>query len=251
MDTHPTSTTILIVDDRANVRLLLEEYLTEQGFRAATSSNGQDALEIARRARPDLVLLDIMMPKLDGFGFLAAYRREYTTPVIIITARDAESDAVRALELGADDYIIKPFRMRELTARIRAVLRRVEGSQTTAVLHSGDVMVDLDTHAVTVRDMPVQLTPTEFALLVVLMHASGQTIPRDVLYERLLDAGYTGTARTISVHVRNLRMKIEADPDAPYYITTVFGVGYRFRKERNSNGEQADTTHTDGTSCAR
>lgn len=249
MDTHPTPTTILVVDDRANVRLLLEDYLTEQGFRAVTSSNGHDALEIARRTRPDLVLLDLMMPKLDGFGFLTAYRRASTTPVIIITARDAESDAVRALELGADDYIIKPFRMRELTARIRAVLRRVAGAPATAVLHGGDVVVDLDTHAVTVRDAPVQLTPTEFALLVVLMQAAGQTIPRDVLYERLLDEGYTGTARTISVHVRNLRLKIEANPDAPTYITTVFGVGYRFRKEHTGSGEQTGDTQQGGASC--
>jgi DNA-binding response OmpR family regulator len=219
------------VDDRANVRLLLEEFLSGQGFRVVTSSNGQDALELARRARPDLILLDIMMPKMDGYEFLEHYRQEYQTPVIIITAKEEETDAVRGLDLGADDYIIKPFRMRELASRIRAVLRRVQGEQTDMVLHIGEIVLNKTTHTVTARGEPVTLTPTEFTLLALLMDAAGQTIPRDTLYERLLDEGYTGTARTISVHIRNLRMKIEADPDHPTFITTVFGIGYSFRKE--------------------
>jgi DNA-binding response OmpR family regulator len=220
-----------VVDDRANVRLLLEEFLSGQGFTVVTSSNGQDALEMARRARPDLILLDIMMPKMDGYAFLEHYRQEYRTPVIIITAKEAETDAVRGLDLGADDYIIKPFRMRELVSRIRAVLRRFHSEQTDKVLHIGEVMLNKNTYTVSMRGKPVTLTPTEFTLLALLMDAAGQTIPRDTLYERLLDQGYTGTARTISVHIRNLRMKIEADPDNPCYITTVFGIGYSFRKE--------------------
>jgi DNA-binding response OmpR family regulator len=224
-------TTILVVDDRANVRLLLEEFLSEQGFAVVTSSNGQDALEMARRARPDLILLDIMMPKMDGYEFLACYRQDYRTPVIIITAKEEETDAVRGLDLGADDYIIKPFRMRELASRIRAVLRRFQSDQTDTVLHIGDILLNKTTHTVTVGGALVTLTPTEFTLLALLMDAAGQTIPRDRLYERLLDQGYTGTARTISVHIRNLRTKIEADPDQPRYITTVFGIGYSFHKE--------------------
>jgi DNA-binding response OmpR family regulator len=230
MTTEP-ATTILVVDDRANVRLLLEEFLRGQGFAVVTSSNGQDALEMARRARPDLILLDIMMPKMDGYEFLGHYRREYNTPVIIITAIEEETDAVRGLDLGADDYIIKPFRMRELASRIRAVLRRFHGDQTDTVLHIGAVQLNKTTHAVTVGGAPVTLTPTEFTLLALLMDAAGQTIPRDTLYERLLDQGYNGTARTISVHIRNLRTKIEADPEHPHYISTVFGIGYRFCKE--------------------
>lgn len=227
-------TTILVVDDRANVRLLLEEFLSGQGFAVVTSSNGQDALEMARRARPDLILLDIMMPKMDGYEFLACYRRDYQTPVIIITAREEETDAVRGLDLGADDYIIKPFRMRELASRIRAVLRRAHGEQTDTVLHLGEIVLNKTTHTVAVRGEPVTLTPTEFTLLALLMGAAGQTLPRDTLYEKLLDQGYTGTARTISVHIRNLRMKIEADPEHPHYIATVFGIGYSFRKDSPS-----------------
>lgn len=225
------SITILVVDDRANVRLLLEEFLSGQGFTIVTSSNGQDALELAQRARPDLILLDIMMPRMDGYEFLKRYRQDYCTPVIIITAKDDESDAVHGLDLGADDYIIKPFRMRELASRIRAVLRRFQGEQTDTVLHIGEIVLNKSTHTVSVRGALVTLTPTEFTLLAILMDAAGQTIPRDALYERLLDEGYTGTARTISVHIRNLRTKIEADPDQPGYIKTVFGVGYSFRRE--------------------
>jgi DNA-binding response OmpR family regulator len=224
-------TTILVVDDRANVRLLLEEFLSGQGFLVVTSSNGEDALELARRARPDLILLDIMMPKMDGYEFLTRYRQEYRTPVIIITAKEDEADAVRGLDLGADDYIIKPFRMRELASRIRAVLRRLHGEQTNMVLHIDEVVLNKTTHTVTVRGQNVTLTPTEFTLLALLMDAAGQTLPRDTLYDRLLDEGYTGTARTISVHIRNLRTKIEADPEHPRYIATVFGIGYRFCKE--------------------
>ncbi|NJP04968.1 MAG: response regulator transcription factor [Chloroflexaceae bacterium] len=231
IDVHETTTTVLVVDDRANVRLLLEEFLVEQGFTVVTSGNGQDALELARRVRPDVILLDIMMPKMDGYTFLEAYRVDYQTPVIIITAKDEENDAVRGLDLGADDYIIKPFRMRELLSRIQAVLRRVQGKQQDRVLHIGEIVLNKNTHTVTVRGEPVTLTPTEFTLLELLMDAAGQTLPRDTLYERLLDQGYTGTARTISVHVRNLRMKVEADPEHPHYITTAFGVGYCFRKE--------------------
>lgn len=223
--------TILVVDDRANVRLLLDEYLSGQGFVVVTCGNGRDALDMARRARPDLILLDIMMPKMDGYEFLTHYRREYATPVIIITAREDEADAVRGFDLGADDYIIKPFRMRELVSRIRAVLRRATADHNSTVVQIGDIALNKATYTVTVRDEPVTLTPTEFTLLALLMDAAGQTMPRDMLYERLLDQGYAGTARTISVHIRNLRMKIEADPDHPHYILTVFGVGYCFRKD--------------------
>lgn len=224
-----TKLTILVVDDRANVRVLLEEYLSGQGFAVVTSSNGQDALDMARRVRPDLILLDIMMPKMDGYEFLSHYRREYATPVIIITAKEDEADAVRGLELGADDYIIKPFRMRELVARMHAVLRRATADHSDNVVQLGEITLNKATYSVMARGQPVMLTPTEFVLLSLLMDAVGQTIPRDTLYERLLDQGYTGTARTISVHIHNLRMKIEADPDHPRYITTVFGVGYSFR----------------------
>jgi DNA-binding response OmpR family regulator len=224
--------TILVVDDQSSVRQLLQEYLSEQGFRVITAEDGQKALYTARHEQPSLILLDIMMPKMDGYQFLRQYRQERQTPVIIITAREEETDAVLGLDLGADDYIIKPFRMRELMARIRAVLRRLDGVEERAeLLRAGDVTLDQATHTVTVRNEPVILTPLEFDLLAVLMRSPGQVFTRAQLVDNLLNSGFTGLDRTLNVHVRNLRTKIEADPGSPRFIETVFGVGYRFRKE--------------------
>ncbi len=223
--------TILVVDDQSSVRQLLQEYLTEQGFRVITAEDGQRALYAARHDQPDLILLDIMMPKMDGYQFLRQYRQERQTPVIIITAREEETDAVLGLDLGADDYVVKPFRMRELMARIRAVLRRIDGaSEQAELLRVGDVVLDQATHTVTVHDQPVTLTPLEFDMLAVLMRSPGQVFTRSQMVEHLLNSGFTGLDRTLNVHVRNLRTKIEADPGNPQYIETVFGVGYRFHK---------------------
>ncbi len=221
--------TILVVDDKANVRQLLSEYLTRQGFKIVTATNGREALYAARHEMPDVILLDIMMPEMDGYEFLREYRRERSIPVIIITAREEETDAVLGLELGADDYVIKPFRMRELAARVKAVLRRAEPANPGAKpLHVGDILLDEATHTVTVRGNPVNLTPTEFNLLGLLMHSPGQVLTRQQLADRLTEDGFTGMERTLNVHIRNLRTKIEPDPDYPQYIETVFGVGYRF-----------------------
>jgi DNA-binding response OmpR family regulator len=225
------SDTILVVDDQSSVRQLLQEYLTEQGFRVLTAPDGQSALYTARHDQPDLILLDIMMPKMDGYQFLRLYRQERQTPVIIITAREEETDAVLGLDLGADDYVIKPFRMRELLARIRAVLRRLGGpSEAPEQLHVGDVFLDQATHTVTVKGSPVILTPIEFDLLAVLMRSPGQVFTRSQLVEHLLNSGFTGLDRTLNVHIRNLRTKIEPNAATPIYIETVFGVGYRFHK---------------------
>jgi DNA-binding response OmpR family regulator len=222
---------ILVVDDKANVRQLLLEYLEKQGFSVATATNGREALYAARHELPDLILLDIMMPEMDGYEFLQLYRRERVVPVIVITAREEESDAVLGLELGADDYIIKPFRMRELVARISAVLRRTEPPDPNLKpLHIGDIVLDEGTHTVTVRGQPVNLTPTEFNLLALLMRSAGQVLSRQQLADRLAEGGYTGLERTLNVHVRNLRAKIEPEADQPQYIETVFGVGYRLVK---------------------
>ena len=223
--------TILVVDDKSSVRQLLQDYLSEQNYRVITADNGENALYTARRDPPDLILLDIMMPKMDGYQFLRRYRQERTTPVIIITARQEETDAVLGLELGADDYIIKPFRMRELSARIQAVLRRVDPNQVTnQVLRSGELIVDPGAHTVTLSNETVSLTPIEFDLLMILMKSPGQVFTRIQLVDQLVDSGFTGLDRTLNVHIRNLRKKIEPDGDEPYYIETVFGVGYRFRK---------------------
>src|SRR5512142_1985795 len=151
--------TILVVDDQSSVRQLLQEYLSEQGFRVVTASDGQMAIYTARHEQPDLVLLDIMMPRMDGYQFLRQFRLERQTPVIVITAREEETDAVLGLDLGADDYVVKPFRMRELMARIRAILRRADGTGERAeLLRAGDIVLDQASHSVTVRDAPVILT---------------------------------------------------------------------------------------------
>lgn len=224
-------TMILVVDDQASVRQLLQEYLSEHGFRVITASDGQSALYIARHENPDLILLDLMMPRMDGYQFIKQFRQERQTPIIIVTAREEESDAVLGLELGADDYVIKPFRLRELVARIRATLRRVsEASERTTTLHVGDLWVDLQAHTVKVRGREVYLTPLEFDLLVTLMRAPGRVFTRDELATRLADSGFAGLSSTLNVHVRNLRCKIERNPSHPEWIETVFGVGYRLRK---------------------
>ena len=224
--------TILVVDDKANVRQLLQDYLTEQGFRVTTATNGREAIYEARRAKPDLILLDIMMPEMDGYEFLRQYRQEKNTPVIIITAREEETDAVLGLELGADDYIIKPFRMRELVSRVKAVLRRTEGAgEPSRTLQAGEIVLDETMHTVEVRGEPVRLTPMEFGLLALLIAEPGRVFTREQIVERLSEKGFAGLERTLNVHVRNLRTKIESDPEQPEYIETVFGIGYRFRPE--------------------
>jgi DNA-binding response OmpR family regulator len=223
------SNKILVVDDQSSVRQLLQEYLTEQGFSVVTASDGQNAIYTARHEQPDLILLDIMMPRMDGYDFLRQYRQERQTPVIIITAREEESDAVVGLELGADDYVIKPFRMRELVARIHAVLRRKEEApEKFSLYREGEIVLDERTHAITVGNSPVSLTPIEFDLLKMMMRSPGRVFSRSELIDQLADSGFTGLDSTLNVHIRNLRTKIEPDPAKPLYIDTVFGVGYRF-----------------------
>lgn len=227
----PAQKTILVVDDKANVRQLLDDYLTQQGFHIVTATNGREALYAARQENPDCILLDIMMPEMDGLQFLEHYRREKTVPVIILTARDEESDTVVGLELGADDYVLKPFRVRELVARIRAVLRRAEpidGARKT--LRVGDLLLDEGAHTVTARGQAVNLTPTEFNLLALFMRTPGVVFTREQLADQLSEVGYSGLERTLNVHIRNLRARIEPDPNQPQYIETVFGVGYRLVK---------------------
>ena len=224
--------TILVVDDKANVRQLLQDYLGEQGFKVTTATNGREAIYEARRSRPDLILLDIMMPEMDGYKFLRQYRQEKSTPVIVITAREEETDAVLGLELGADDYVIKPFRMRELVSRVKAVLRRAEGvAEPLQTLQAGEIVLDETMHTVEVRGEPVRLTPMEFDLLALMLAAPGRVFTREQIVEHLSDKGFAGLERTLNVHVRNLRTKIEGDPEQPEYIETVFGIGYRFRPE--------------------
>jgi len=224
--------TILVVDDKASVRTLVRDYLTEEGFRVVSAANGREALFAARQEKPDLILLDIMMPEMDGYEFVRAYRKEKDTPIILLTAKLEETDKVLGLELGADDYVTKPFGMRELVARIRAVLRRAGQEVPPApLLQAADVTLDREEHIVKVRNQPVHLTPSEFDLLAVLMAAPGRVFSRYDLLIKLQGITFEGVERTIDVHIRNLRTKIEPDPSNPCYIETVFGVGYRFCPE--------------------
>ena len=221
--------TILVVDDKANVRTLVREYLSEQGFHVVVADNGQNALYAARHDKPDLILLDIMMPEMNGYEFMRTYRKESDTPIILLTAKLEESDKVIGLELGADDYITKPFGMRELVARINTVLRRTgKTPKPSQVLRAADIVLDQEAHSVTVKGRMVQLTPSEFDLLAILMDSPGRVFSRLDLLDALQGTSFEGIARTIDQHIRNLRAKIETNPAEPRYIETVFGVGYRF-----------------------
>jgi len=224
--------TILVVDDQSSVRTLLKDYLSSQGYRVVTASDGQEALFVARHEHPNLVLLDIMMPKMDGYQFLSAFRRENQVPVIVLSAKEEETDTVLGLELGADDYVIKPFRMRELLARVRAALRRVETPvELASLLRVGDLVLDRAAHSVKVGEKEASLTALEFDLLEVLMATPGRVFSRTELVDRLYESGFTGLESTLNVHIRNLRLKIEPDPAAPRYLETVFGVGYRMNNQ--------------------
>ena len=224
---------ILVVDDKKELRTLIKQYLSQEGFEVIQAEDGQKALYAARQEKPDLILLDLMMPEMGGYEFMRVYSRESDTPTIILTAKLDENDKVLGLELGADDYITKPFSMRELTARIRAVLRRVEKTTVEAdILRVADITLDRIGRIVTVTGEPVDLTPSEFDILATLMAAPGRAFSRLELLERLQGSAYEGYERTIDVHIRNLRGKIEPDQDQPRYVETVYGVGYRFAPRR-------------------
>lgn len=223
---------ILVVDDKQELRTLLKSYLTQEGFEVATAGDGQEALFVARHEKPDLIILDLMMPEMGGYDFMRAFNREADTPIIILTAKLEENDKVLGLELGADDYVTKPFSPRELTARVRAVLRRMEKQgQEPEILRAANVVVDRAGRGVTIEGQPIDLTPSEFDLLVILMSAPGRVFSRLELLDRLQGTAYEGYERTIDVHIRNLRTKIEPDPAEPQYIQTVYGAGYRFARQ--------------------
>lgn len=222
--------TILVADDEPAIRNLLRDFLEAQGYAVVTAADGKEALAVARASSPDLILLDVMMPWVDGFDVVRELRREGETPVILLTARVDETDKVKGLGLGADDYVTKPFGFHEVAARIKAVLRR---SEPKGVLRGGDVVLDSEAHRVTVRGESAEITPAEFDLLHALMAASGRALSRTHLLE-VLGHDYDGSERTVDSHVRNLRVKVEADPKAPAHIETVFGVGYRFTPQVTS-----------------
>jgi len=223
------SKTILIVDDEERLRSLLRVYLAQEGYTVAEAANGREALGLARRQPFDLIVLDIMMPEMDGYEFLRAYRRERDTAIILLTAKVGEPDSVLGLELGADDYVTKPFSPRVLVARIRAVLRRAGKTPPQAeVLRVSDVVLDRAQRSVRVGEQPVSLTPLEFDLLAALMSAPGRVFARSDLLDLVQGSSYEGYERTIDYHICSLRAKIEPDSRHPRYVETVYGIGYRF-----------------------
>ncbi len=221
---------ILVVDDTLNVQMMLRDFLSGQDFEVLEAYDGREALEMLSRDSPDLVLLDIMMPNMDGYQFISQLRRTSGIPVIMITAKQQETDIIKGFDLGADDYITKPFRLRELLVRMRAVLRRAapQSAQGGAPLVIGDLSLDASRHKVWQGNQLIDLTPLEFQMLEMLMQAAGKVVKRADLAFRLMETGYSGSEATLKIHIRNLRLKLDDDPNQPRYIETVYGVGYRF-----------------------
>ncbi len=224
--------TVLIIEDEPELVKILRSYLEQAGFSVLTASRGDNGLSIWEHKRPDLVLLDLNLPGMDGLDVAREIRRKSATPIIMLTARVEEMDELLGLELGADDYIPKPFSPRLVVARVRALLRRSTTAPTTSgVLHSADLEIDLDAHTATRSGQSLDLTPTEFNLLATLAAQPGRVFTRLQLLEAAQGSAYEGYERTIDAHVKNLRAKLEPDPKHPRYIETVFGVGYRIKKE--------------------
>lgn len=227
--------TILVVDDEPQIVKVLRGYLEQAGFRVVTANDGPMAIAQYRHEKPDLVLLDLNLPGLDGIDVARRLRGLSNVPIIMITARVDETDRLIGLELGADDYVTKPFSPREVVARVRAVLRRAESAPATpasGMFRVADVVIDLTRHTVTRADEPIDLTPTEFGLLVALAREPGRAFTRLQLLEAAQGDAFEGYERTVDAHIKNLRAKLETNPRQPKYIETVFGVGYRFTDER-------------------
>jgi len=221
---------ILIVEDDRNLLDAIKYNLRREGYEVVMATDGSEALEVARREKPDLIILDIMLPKINGFDVCRILRKEMTVPILMLTAKAEETDKIVGLEIGADDYVTKPFSLRELLARIRAMLRRakmVETQPQGALLKVGDIEVDIARHRITVSGKIVELTPKEFDLLAFLARNRGLVFSREQLLEKVWGYDYAGDTRTVDVHIRWLRQKIEPDPGRPKYLITVRGAGYK------------------------
>jgi DNA-binding response OmpR family regulator len=223
---------ILIVEDDRNLLDTLKYNFRKEGYNVIAAVDGAEALDVARRERPDLIILDVMLPKLSGFEVCRILRKETTTPILMLTAKDEEIDKVVGLEIGADDYMTKPFSMRELLARVGAMLRRRKMAETQpgpeeAILQVGDIKVDIARHKASKGTTMLELTPKEFDLLAFLATNRGLVFSRDRLLEKVWGYDFAGDTRTVDVHIRWLRQKIEADPNNPRHLVTVRGTGYK------------------------
>ena len=227
------SAKILVVDDESKIVKLVRSYLEQSGFSVVEAGDGQTALIQFRREKPDLIVLDLGLPGIDGLEVARVIRRERNTPIIMLTARIEDTDKIVGLELGADDYITKPFNPRELVARVRAVLRRAAppDDATRKVLQAGPLALDLAGHSASLDGAPLDLTPTEFDLLAVFLQHPGRAFSRLELLDRVQGDAYEGYERTVDAHIKNLRAKLGEDPRRPRFIRTVFGVGYKLGAE--------------------
>ncbi len=227
--------TVLVVDDEPRIVQLARDYLEHAGFAVLTAGDGRAALETARRRRPDLVVLDLGLPGLDGLEVTRELRRDSAIPIVMLTARDDELDKLLGLELGADDYLTKPFSPRELVARVKAVLRRTERAAVPGdVIRVGDVVLDVPRMRTDVAGRAIELTPTEFGLLSTMAASPGRIFTRSQLLDAVRGVAFESYERAIDSHIKNLRRKIEPDPRQPRYVLTVYGVGYRFADERET-----------------
>jgi two-component system alkaline phosphatase synthesis response regulator PhoP len=223
--------TVLIIEDEPELVKVLRSYLEKAGYSVLTAYRGDTGLSTWEHKRPDLVILDLNLPGIDGLDVAREIRRKGDTPLIMVTARVEEADRLIGLELGADDYISKPYSPREVVARVRAVLRRASATPVApSILRAGDLEIDLDSHIVNCQGEAIDLTPTEFNLLATLAAQPGRAFTRLQLLEATQGAAYEGYERTIDAHIKNLRAKIEKDAKSPHYIETVFGIGYRFTR---------------------
>jgi len=220
---------ILVVDDEKKIVDIVKAYLERDGYKVIVAYDGRLALQMARSESPELIVLDLMLPEVSGWDVCRSLRTESNVPIIMLTARDDDSDKIVGLELGADDYVVKPFNPKELVSRVRAVLRRAEGTAVkTKRIEFADLSIDLERHEVKRGDRLVELTLTEFELLRVLAEAPGRVYSRMQLLDKVQGSAYEGYERTIDSHIKNLRKKVETDPERPKYVITVRGVGYKF-----------------------
>ena len=224
--------TILVVDDEPKIVSLARDYLEHAGFAVVSASDGSEALARARSDHPDLIVLDLGLPKLDGLDVARALRRDSSVPIVILSGRSEESDKLVGLELGADDYVTKPFSPKELVARVRAVLRRIDRpAPATDLIRASDVTLDVPRMRVRAGERDVDLTATEFQLLAALAREPGRVFTRSQLLDAVHGVAFESYERAIDAHVKNIRRKLEADPSEPKYVQTVHGVGYRFRDD--------------------
>lgn len=230
--------TVLVVEDEESFIEALKVGLKREGFRVEVARDGLQALDMFDIVKPDVVLLDVMLPKLSGIDVCRQLRKKTTTPIIMVTAKGAEIDTVVGLEVGADDYVTKPYRLRELTARMRAVMRRVPtiqgGELSGSSIEVGDVAIDPEEHDVMIRGESHKLPLKEFELLHLLLANAGRVLPRETLIDRVWGIDYVGDTKTLDVHIKRLRSKIEDDPAAPTRIITIRGLGYKYDKPRNA-----------------